>query len=255
MKEKPIITLDLTMNNCIINAFLNGFPVYHYEATYKGNFSMPLNAYLITNNKLEIIISPINNNQTEDFADSIILEGAIKLYEKGEISGPEYGEIIQVISKSDFNFDIKPIKNIYNFNSEKIDFSYLFSNSISLQNDEDLINYGLYLRDIFINKELKSISKEFQPKINDFSIAYFSDYNILNKQFLDFLKNTFFNLNPILNFEKDDILIKKFCENRICELQLKKYEKFFNTSPDAENDIYTIRIFVALINDQLKVVR
>ena len=94
--DQPIYVLDLFVFGCSLEAKLNGFPVFRLDAPIELNFAPPINHALVegTNSLMLVANPPISVDAPVPSLDGVVITGALKLYNKGDIVAPETGEII-----------------------------------------------------------------------------------------------------------------------------------------------------------------
>lgn len=252
--KEHIYTLDITMNNCIVEGLINGFPAYSYNAVFMGNYSYPLNAFLAQNNKLTLRIRAIDDS-TESIKSDISLTGSIKEYNIGDISGPEYGKILLEINLEEFDGDKLPLQKEYSFDTAGPSFNNLFYKSEKLFDQELIKDYGLYLINIYKNKRIDLILKEFEFKIKDFSEAYFDTEENFRKELSDFMISKMFPLDIKDDIYSDNLVLTPYCDNRIWHITVNNGNQLITSNFNSEDDCYSIPIYVAKINGNYKVIR
>lgn len=253
MDTKIYYYLELTAINCIVRAKLNGVPAYNLNAKYETYFAKPINELLIgEKNSLDIELSPII--ETKDINESIELptyyaKGSIKLYREGEVSSPEEGEMVIRIEQVN-----KLISN-FHFNNIKFDFQEIMLETKVVNSEEQVRNYAFELLNLLQNHDTAALYKAFEPKFKDHQIAYYKDEIKLGEDFEQYMSSNFYpNLSSIL-IPKEQLRLKPHCNKRIWEVQIAPDDPLFHTEENEEGDIFSIKIFIGLVNEQLKIVR
>ncbi|MFN2422875.1 MAG: hypothetical protein ABR572_03790, partial [Cryomorphaceae bacterium] len=137
MKE-PVYYLEVTAENCNVNARINGFPFYELNAKYKTYFASPMNIGLIDGtNALEVDILPAIGELAKG-TDMPKPEAKIevKLYENKTVSGPELGEVLQSQTVDSFLTAEVPFEN-----ESDIDFSAFFDSLEPIEDENELREY------------------------------------------------------------------------------------------------------------------
>lgn len=251
--EKQYYYLDISAKNCNVLGLLNGFPIYQLKAPSPVNFAMPINSVLIgRNNQLSIALTPASFDEELNLHDfdlmSMEAKGSIKIYREGEISAPENGQKIL-----EFNLVGKP--GTFTFDNNTIDFRRLFLEGPEIDEEQLIEEYALYLKSIFEQKDLVRIEEAFYPKLRAVAHSFFENFNGHVDDFRGFMKNIFLPLNPNLGFDQFDLKLVPWCDNRVWEIGLWNQKELLVTEPDEDGYEYGIKIFVAMVNGSLKVVR
>jgi hypothetical protein len=251
--KKQFYYLDITANNCNVLGLLNGFPIYQLKAPSLVNFAMPINSALVgQNNQLSIALTPASFDQELNLAAfdpmTMTAKGAIKIYGEGEISAPENGERIMEI-------DLKGVPGSFSFDNELVDFSWLFRGSPEIEEERIVEEYALYLRSIFEQKNTELIEKEFHPKLKAIAGSFFEDFDKSVEEFRGFMNDIFLPLEPNLSFDEFDLNLTPWCKDRIWEISIFPHRELLVSSPDEDGYEYAIKVFVALVDGEMKVVR
>ncbi len=249
---KPIYTIDITAENCEVNALLNGFPVYNLMAKYKTNFAKPVNSVLIEKrNSLSITLTPLvdlHNLNNIELDKKPVISGSVKIYQQGQISAPENGKKI-------LNIDQTDLAGQYYFDNEMLSFRNTFLESPKIEDKTSLLNYAEKLLNLLKSQDAEALLHEFRPKLVEMAKAYYKDTDEVLTGFTEFMTNDFFESQPITKFLREDIFLKPWCDKRIWEISVLPNDNLFSTEPDEDDNEYTIRIFVGLVEGKLKVVR
>jgi hypothetical protein len=251
--EKKFYYLDLSANKCNVLGLLNGFPIYELKAPSMVNFAMPINTALIgMNNQLSIAMTPASYEEPMNLATfdpmTMTVKGAVKVYGEGEISAPKNGERILEIN-------LVGSPGTFSFDNDLINFSSLFLNSPEIEEEEIIEKYALYLRYIFEKKDVELIMKEFDDKLRGIAFAFFEDFSASQNDFRAFMENIFLPLEPNLAFDEFDLRLRSWCDNRIWEIAIYPNRELLVSSPDDDGYEYAIKVFVAMVDGELKVVR
>jgi hypothetical protein len=255
MPKNPIYVLDLNMKGCKVFGTLNGLPFFEYDAEFGGNYAPPFNTYLIrTNNILDLVVIPSMDNLSKSF-EKVDVQGSIKVYESGQISSPEEGNILKEIFFKDFDLTDSTAKVSLKFDNENVDFSELFIRNQKLTDESKIIEYASYLHNLCVDKEVESLFIEYKPKIDDYAIAFFDDKNEYYKDFFEFFNNDFLPFYDDSKFNSEMLILKSYCSNRIWEIKILPDLDFLRTLPRPDGFKTSIAVFVASIDNKIKIIR
>jgi len=266
---EPFYYLEVFANNCIIEITVNGLFLARSDAKNGSSLNYPFNTELIgKGNTVSITAIPtlLDSGAISLFSD-VVINGALKKYQPGDITGPESGEIIAAIDfeevKSEKSKDVTglaalaalfPLQKSYVFDNETLDFKNRLVDAPVISDKEKLFDYGIFLRNLLERQDLNGLCKEFEPKLKDYGITYPNDLPDPIKWFKDFMTTDFFPGGPITGFSRDAIGLRSWCDGKIWELFIKPTTQFFSNRGD-DGDINSIEIFVGLVDDQLKIIR
>jgi hypothetical protein len=244
--------LDLTAINCIVKAKVNGLPAYDLIAKSGTYFAKPINELLIgKKNKLEIELIPILDEK--DIENGTIPEysakGSIKLYQEGQVSSPEEGEIILKIEQ------INKLKTLLFFNNDKFNFEEILINTTPILDEKAIKDYAIKLLEMLQNSDSIGLYNEFEPKFTDHEIAYYKNSIQLVEDFKKHMQNNFYPNLIQPPIQKEQLLLIAHCDKRIWQILVAPNKPLFQTEENEEGDIYSMEIYVGFINNQLKIVR
>lgn len=243
-----IYHLEVEARFCKVEATLNGFPILSLNGINPAVFSTPINIVLVgKENNLKFIITPENPLDTEA---EYSIKGSIKEYEDFQMTGPDQGNVIASFTHE------KKLAATLQFDNKDFDFSGLLLEGKQFD-DLDLIkDYGEKLKGYLINKNTSALSQEFTPKMIAYGKAYSVEAEVLIEEFVEYLNDDFFPNKPLLDFSREEIVARPWCDKRIWEIGVGlDYREFMTTTPDEDDFEYALRIFVGMINGKLRVVR
>lgn len=250
-KQNPTYYLELKAKNCTVNCTLNGFPIYSFEAPYLSVFSKPINTALVgKNNVLKIDLTPIDTLKKSENLESPTfgISGSIKLYAPDElVVAPENGSQILLIDQS-MKF------STYTFDNEVLSFKKIFNENEKIEDEIEIKNYAIKLVSLLKNKDTEGLLREFKPKLTDYALA-FNEPDNYSDDFKNFMNTEFLPAKPIVNIAVKDVQITPHCDKRIWKIGLLDGSSLFQTEKDENGDVFCIEIFVAKINNELKVIR
>ncbi|MBP7167193.1 MAG: hypothetical protein KBB64_06010 [Bacteroidia bacterium] len=243
-----IYHLEVDARFCKVIALVNGFPSFELDGKIPTIFSKPINSSLIGENQVSFAIVP--SNPFDQYGKDYLIRGAIKIYEADDITGPEKGEKV-----TEFNFE-KMLAGVIRFSNSNFNFTDLLVKNQRVENPEEVKDYAEVLRNNLMNRNTVSILDEFSPKLKDYALCYQLPFIEMKDQFRKYLEDTFYVKNPLLNFERDEIFLRSWCDNRIFEVGIgPEYDPLLITEPDENGKVYTTKVYVGLVNGEIKVVR
>ena len=199
------------------------------------------------------------DNQRLSGIDNIVCRGSIKQFSEGDIVAPETGD---VIAEFDFAKHIRdsgllalPAEFKTTFNTIGPDFSQLFLNNPAIDDEESIIKYALHLKNLLTEGDVDALFGEFKNKLLDFSNAYFEDPGINRDLFYSSFEEDLAPENLILSYRDQDIIVLSWCEGRIWEIRIKPDLPFIQSREDSEGNSYSIHVFVAIVEGQIRVIR
>jgi hypothetical protein len=243
-----IYHLEVEAKFCKVDGLLNGFPIYSLNGNNPAIFSKPINAGLIgSNNLLSFLITP---SEKIDISEIYSIQGSIKKYTSNQMTGPDQGEIVATFSQQNL-----PVAAV-TFDNEIFDFSSLLKENPKIEKEINIIEYAEKLITLLKQTNKGLILSEFDFKLRDYAFAYSVDKEILVNQFFDYLENNYFANDPILDIRREDIYIRPWCDKRIWEIGVgADFTELMLTRPNNDGIEYATKIFVAYINNSIKVVR
>lgn len=277
--SQPIYNLEMTMRGCKVLATLNNLPLVDSNAGAGASFGSPLNSKLVGNdNRLRIVALPalLESGQISQ-VPQVVLYGTVKIYGPDDISAPENGVVIKTfdfreviverrrklalekkapLTDSSLNAMpvIFPLELEVEFDNVGPAFAERFMQGAIIQDEQRLLDYAERLRDLMKQKAYDDLYTEFQPKFEDYNLAYYRGNLDRKPVFIQYLKEKFFPSGPLLDFERDDIILKRWCDGRVWQLLIKPDLSFFKTA-GMDGMIYELEIFVGMVNGALKVIR
>ena len=100
------------------------------------------------------------------------------------------------------------------------------------------------------------ILEEFSSKLKDYAQCYQLPFTEMKGQFREYLEDIFYVKNPLLNFERDEIFLRSWCDNRIWEIGIgPEYDPLLITEPDENGKVFSTKVYVGFVNGKIKVVR
>jgi hypothetical protein len=254
--KQIVYYLEVTAENCIVTAEINGLPFYNLNAKFKSYFASPLNIGLIRNsNKITINLLPIiGENIALDPNKSCKVEIKLKEYENGDISGPDTGKVLHQQSLSTF----ATIPIVFN-NESSIDFSTFFDSLIAVNSEEDekeLKDFTNYIVQSALVKNVNVLKKEFSFKLTQYGKAYYIDEAQYQAYGYDFLENYILKYLPEdYNLQISTIIYKDYCDKKIWHCFLWNKEELLYTAEDEEENVHFIPVYIAKMNGKFQIVR
>lgn len=269
----------------IVEVLINGFPVNRGGGSVTNNPVVPLDlntALVGTDNKLTIRVEPrlykgeklsitevkVYGKVTRDEEGRYLVPGA--RITKAEVDSAYWTWSKQAQKKwSSYQSSVgrgafdsmkawverHPLVLSTTFDNETgPDFSQIFEEAPKLKGTpatrRRLKDYAMHLRDLMVAKDTSALFEEFRPAIEDrFEAGSFPS----RKQFMQQNREAVVMEDPILDFGREDIRLRSWCEGRLWQLILEggKNGWFFQTASGFGRG----KMYVAEVNGELKVVR
>jgi len=213
------------------------------------NVAAPLNrALVLTDNVL--MIQPVPPGDPADFSDpsEMIIDAKLKLYSEDDVSAPENGEVLDSQSSE----GLTPIEFI--FDNEKLDFSNTFRKSVKVEDEDWIETYALKLKDLFENSDIDQLMIEFEPKLKELALAYYEPFSEYKAQFSNYMRYEIIQNSPKMDWDEKMLRLVPYCDKRLWELRVGDSE-FVITEPDSEGYENVVRVFVGVVEDELKILR
>jgi hypothetical protein len=244
-----IYHLELEARFCKVLGIVNGFPIYQLDGTHPAVFSKPINSALVgKENKIDFVITPAY--PFEPNRGEYAISGSIKKYSANDFTGPDQGEIVHA-----FTYEKMPAAS-FTFHNDIFDFSEVLKNSEPFEDKDAIVDYALKLLKLIDNRDVSSLLQEFKLKLRDYAICYSMQADELYAQFVDYINEKIFTNEPFTNFSKEEINLQSWCDKRIWEIGIGiGSDELIRTTPNDEEIEYATRVFVGLVNGEIKVVR
>lgn len=245
-----IYHLEVEAVNCEVNGIINGLPCYNARGIDAPvTISKPINSVLIgKNNQIQLVATP---KELTSFVDPepYTIKARIKLYDDGDVTGPENGKLLK-----EEVYTNTPV-NLLSFDNEYFNFSnrLLLAPRIT---KEEVLQYAEKLQAILRQQSPAPVIAEFQEKLKDYAFVYGDTVDTMYDGFREYLSNRYFPNKPRLDFSRHDIIAEPYCGERLWQISVGlDREEFLYAGPDPDDMIYTTKVFVGRVNDQLMVVR
>ena len=263
-----IYNVEMFACKCIIEIHMNGLCVFRIDATKGSSVTYPLNTELAGDNSLKLVMYPVllETGILSTPAD-IVVEGAIKRYNTGDVTGPECGDLLMSIDIEDIQAafdpealslqqlkDLFPLTKTFAFENEGISFKNRLIDAQIITDKKEVVEYAIKLRDIIKRQDLESLYIEYRPKLDDYALAYPEEFPDPESWFANLFRDDFFPGGPIVEFDRDDIVARPWCDGRIWEVSRKPYQPFF-MNKGLDGDINMIELYVGRVDGKLKIIR
>ena len=152
-----------------------------------------------------------------------------------------------------------PIELELSFDSTGVPaFDTLLSESPVIEKKAALKAYGMKLKTLLEKRKLDAFTNQMERKFRDYSKAYRTDGTPNPRRgFRKMLENMYYPGDTFLDFNRDDLNLKRWCGGRIWEIEVDRdssgNSSFLHSSKDSS--IYSMDIFVARIDGSLRIVR
>jgi len=297
-QEKIYYYLEISVKSSRVQAYVNNMPVYRKSIPVTASFQSPINDLLVgEDNRVVIKAQPVvQQDGTVTQLDDMHVAGTVKRYGPDDrYSTPEGGEVIETFNlqqtlekrrqalEEEFAAKIekaKPSKKAelmeqqaklttptppftmeVVFSSTDVpSFANRFIDGSVVEDSSRLIDYGVHLRDLLREKRAEDFYHgEYSVKDQDYNRAYPWDKMESGDWFIQGeLREAVFPNGPMLDFDREDIGIRKWCEGRVWELYVEDGSPFgrpFIKTKGLQGDVLIIEIFVAEIDGQLTIIR
>lgn len=152
-----------------------------------------------------------------------------------------------------------PLEIELTFDSEDVpSFRERFLKAPTIGDTASVKDYALKLRDLLRRRDLDALYQEFEPKFKEYDKAYPSQAEPDNQEwFKNKIREAVYSRAPFLDFEREDLKLKRWCDGRIWELEVDRKPALKNTLLYArgEEESFFMDIFVGLKDGELRVVR
>jgi hypothetical protein len=263
-----IYNLEIFISKCIVEIQMNGLLLMRADAKLGTSLTYPLNTELTDENNLTLVMYPVLlETGLPSVPTDINIEGGIKRYGVGEYTGPEFGELLVHLNAEElqarYSSDMYslqdlaaafPLKLSYAFESEGVSFKKRLLEADKITDKNKVLQYAVTIRDLLAKQDLNGLYREYEPKLDDYAIAYPGELPDKRAWFDNFMKNDFFPGGPVTGFAPDDIEARPWCDGRIWEVFIKPYTPFF-TNAGLDGSINSIEMFVGVVDGKLKIVR
>ena len=181
--------LELFTTRCEIAATLNGVPIANVRSTdpHTDHFAPPINPYLVgEGNVLEVSIAParLENDEFTEWSEAKV-EAAVRVFDKGGIVlpggggpaitevdfGPELAARMAQAEEDEVELEV-PQSFLHIFDNEGMSFADELLDSEPFDDHDALLDYGVFIRDLFANGDVAGFLAEVTPKCQVWSVAY-----------------------------------------------------------------------------------
>lgn len=264
-----IYNIELFASRCAFEVTVNGLLLFRKNAPAGCSMTCPINTELVEKDNIVTIslLPTIIENGQLSRPEDIDISGTIKRYEAGDITGPEFGELIASIDFTDVvarsqidSFTITdpaklfPLTKQFVFDNEEISFRDRLLNAPVIKDEALVLSYAEHLRELLERQDLESLFLEYKPKLDDYAIAYPLQFPDPKKWFVDFFRDDFFPGGPITEFKREDIGLKAWCDGRIWEIFVKPAQKYFKNK-GLDGDTNSVEVYVGMVDGKLRIVR
>ena len=153
-----------------------------------------------------------------------------------------------------------PIEMELTFDSEDVpSFRERFVEAPVIEDTSALKDFAMGLREKAEQRDFDGLYKAFKHKFEEYDEAYPSQAQEDNREwFEDMLQEYIYANGPLLDFEREDLELRKWADGRIWEVNVDRGEgvtdQFFLTRPTDKGRAF-MDIFVGKVDGELKVVR
>ncbi len=246
MTAKEYIYVHVEAEKCTVVVLCNGLPVITNTFNGKNVYSCPINAYLIKENQTQITVLPI---EPEDLlTQNPEVKVTIKSYNQDTYSvSPETGRIIAQTELTGYS-----VKNL-SFTNNILNFASTFLKLPVIETEEEIMHFAKQLELLFVKQNENELQRIFQPKLDDYALAYYEEKHQYSESFRRFLIYEFFPLGLLQ--ESAPIILTSFLDKKIWRIATAPNFEFIRSKPDKENSCFTIEIYVAKVGDEIMVIR
>lgn len=255
-------------NHCEMTIQVNGFPVRNGKVSKNFYNNIIINGSLIGKNN-KVVISLLTDNQQR-----IQLKFNVRLYREGDKVSPQSGESIpmnyvntagelkQVDSVSEFlDSSVGKVEtNTYQFNNEGYDFSELFLGESFYPEEQQLLEYGQYIIDLYKTKNFSQLMREEEYRILYHTKTTNNDAATVEKELTEILAEAMAT-GYVQQREGDVIKMRPWCNHRVFEIYMERPD---STDPEllkivekkeGSTAASLIAVFVSVKKGEIKIVR
>lgn len=258
--------LEVSANTCTCKIAINGLGIDVLNAEKVGSIQYPCNTELTGNaNRVEIEIVPSSLDPIT--LDKIRMDGVVKTYPDNCTIGPESGEVITAFSLQETIEMIKanPFANIAELVPFRVTAEFdsedspsfrnrLFETDI-IDNKSDLLEWAMQFKNALEQQNSMLLFEMYAPKLQDYDIAFPGDKEPDNAAwFASWMNDTVFPQQPYIDFSKDDIELRRWCDGRVWEIRLKDGGPLWRTL-GKEGRRSKIDVYVGMVDKKIKIVR
>lgn len=251
--------------NTQVQITLNDFPLL--QGMLYENIQTPflINTNLINGpNKLSFQLLPIASGLQKSPID---IEATLRSFNKGEIMIPEDGQEI-FLTELNATTKTEPSANIsvqlnplardhveYQFQQNDFDYAQLIKGQPQPIPEDILIRYGQSLLAIFRQQDTNQFIAEIMPKLHDLSTSHGVSINEIITDLQSLISEMMqIGLDEGSNEQPLEVKTRTWCNQRIYELYIEPDRPLIQTN-ETEDGLLNMNVFVAMINEELKVVR
>jgi hypothetical protein len=245
--------LELAFRGARVEVRLNGFLLAAEEAQVGARQAPPVNHLLVgRENVLEVGFLPTNNDEPQTLA-GVGLQAALKSYEPGGVVAPETGKVLR-------RFDLPaclleraaevelPATVSWVFGNEGANFGARLREAPVVDDTEAVLAFGLRLRSLLQEGDHAALGELFQPKLEDYALAYGQSPEALQGQFREFARARLSAEG--LDFS-GDLSLRRECGGRLWELNTESNRPLIRATDGG----FELPVRVGLVEGALKVVR
>lgn len=264
--------LELFTTRCEIAATLNGVPIANVRSVdpHTDHFAPPINPYLVgEGNVLEVSIAParLDDDESTEWSEAKV-EAAVRVFDKGGIvlpggGGPAITEVdfapelaarMAQAEEDEVELEV-PQSFLHIFDNEGMSFASELLDSDPFDDHDALLDYGVHIRDLFAAGDVAGFLAEVTPKCQVWSVAYEEPVDFFLEQIRTGLETEFLPAQPIVDFTRDDIVLRPIAGGRMWSLERDPGVPLIQTPLNEEEQRMQFRIVAALRDGQLRIVR
>jgi hypothetical protein len=257
----PIYHLDVEVRHGRARVSLNGFPLMLLAAGDGPRSSAPpVNPYLVGRNEVFVDLMPESEDDLE-FADfeKLQLRGSVRRFAKGDVVGPESGDIVAQIEIPDGLREQEartpPLSFSVPFDSSDApSFADELVDAPPERDRQAVLDYGMRLVGITADGDADRLLREMQPKVDAYARAYDEPTLAFRNDLLDHLRGAFFPHRPETDFGRAELRAQPCCGGRLWRIT-RRGAPLLRTAPDPEGARDEIPIFVARRDGRFRIVR
>lgn len=246
MEQKEFIYFNVEAKKCRVTIACNGFPIINNVFIGKCIHSIPVNQYLAKTNTAQIAITPLSLDDVDSEIPTVKVQ--VRSYDQNVMSvSPESGKIIAQTELVGYTS-----QNLSFFNN-LLDFSSTFKSLSPIKSENEIIEFANQLEQMFIAENGAEILKIFQPKLNEYAIAYYEDIEEYSEGFHIFLQDEFFPLGFMQS--KEESILTSFIDKKVWRIGYLPDIEFIRSNPNKESQGYTINIYIGRMDDKFIIIR
>ena len=252
--------IALTASNLTVSVEVNSFPVYPQEIfPTPVERSIAINQFLQLDNVLRITVAPLEPVEGIPDMSEYDLNLKVKSYEKGEMVGPDTGNIVYTANLSELLTELEdlpsfPITFEQNFKNERFDFSDTI-NRLKPVTEAEAAEFSNTLIGLLENKDVEGFFELSDLSTLSYCVAFNEDFDQFRAMMVDGIKADL-EESPIRPVEEDGIQLISSSDSRIwVPKRTDQALPLLVTQEDETGSFTEFPVMIGKIDGQMQVIR